>query len=273
MTLRLRLVFLLFCLVMLGAGAAVAAAQSSMADFGLEESDLKAGIVDSLAYGNVPAYPDKKLFKAASPSVQAAFVKNTLGWIQAYTESAAFKADYEKKRKSAKPSPPKSKGSPDEQYAKYLAEQRKGIENMKKEAAKMPPDMQKQMLEAVKQMEANAEQSAGNPQMAAMMKQGYGMSAASEQKDYENRLAAWEKKYPSDSRVLIAERLNQFLELTKDIPFQAKLVPNGYGKMKFADPRYEAKPSQWKQCYRAGREPVQAARAFALEWLSWIEKK
>jgi hypothetical protein len=272
MRLRLNLVSLSL-LIMLGAGGAVVLAQTSPADFGLNENDLKPRIANSLVYGNVPAYPDKKSFKAASPSVQAAFVKTAMGWAKAYTETDAFKADYSKQRASAKPNPPKSKGTPDEQYAKYLAEQRQGIENMKKNAAKMSPEMQKQMQVTIKQLEANIDQSAKNPQMEAMMKQGFGQTALDDQKDYQDRLAAWEKKYPADPQALIASRLHQFLDLSKDIPFDAKLVPNGYGKMKFADPRFEAKPDQWKLCYRAGREPVQAARAFALDWLSQIEKK
>jgi len=244
-----------------------------MADFGLRESEFKQGLVNSLTYGNIPVYPNTKLFKAASPAVQAAFVKNTLNWVKAYTESAAFKGDYDKRRESAKPSPPKSKGTPDEQYAKYLAEQRKSLEEMKQNIAKMSPDMQKQMAGTVKQMEASVERSAKDPQMAAMMRQGYAQNAVSEQKDYQDQLAAWGKKYPGDPRMLIASRLHQFLDLSQNIPFDAKLVPGGGGKMKFADAQYEAKPNQWKLCYRAGRQPVEAARAFAVEWLRQIEKK
>jgi hypothetical protein len=73
--------------------------------------------------------------------------------------------------------------------------------------------------------------------------------------------------------VLIAARLHQFLELSQDSAFDAKLVPKGGGKMKFADPQYETKSNQWKLCYRVGREPVQAARSFAIEWLRQIEGK
>lgn len=262
----------LFCLGMLGTGSAIVFAQNSMADFGLKESELKQRMVNSLANGYIPAYPDKKSFKAAVPSVQAAFVKDTLSWVKTYTESQAFKADYAKQRESAKPSAPKSKGSVDEQYAKYLAEQRQGIETMKKSVAQMPPDMQKQMQATIKEMEANAERTAKDQQMAAMMKQGIQQTAVSDQKDYQDRLGAWEKKYPADPRVLIAARLHQFLELSQSVDFGAKLVPRD-GRMKFADPQYEAKSSEWKLCYRAGREPVQAARVFAQEWLSSIEKK
>jgi len=247
MRLRLNLV-LRFCLVMLGTGVAIVLAQSSLADFGLKENELKQRIVNSLANGNIPVYPEKKLFKAASPAAQAAFVKNTLGWVKAYSESAAFKADYDKQRASAKPPLPKSNGTPDEQFAKYLVEQRQSVETMKKNVAKMSPDMQKQMEGTVKQMEAMVERSAKDPQTAAIMKQGFEKTNISEQKDYQERLATWEKKYPADSRLLIAARFHQFLELSQNIAYDAKLVPGSGGKMKFADPQYEAKSSQWKLC-------------------------
>lgn len=269
---RLNLV-LLFCLVMLGAGVAIVLAQSSLADFGLKENELKQRIVNSLANGNIPVYPDKKLFKAASPAVQAAFVKNTLGWVRAYSESGAFKADYDKQRESAKPVLPKSKGTPDEQFAKYLVEQRQSLETMKKTVAKMSPDMQKQMESTVKQLEASVERTAKDPQTAAIMKKSYEQTAISEQKDYQDRMALWEKKYPADPRALIAARLHQFLEVSQNIAFDAKLAPGSSGRMKFADPQYEAKSSQWKLCYRAGREPVGTARAFAIAWLRQIEAK
>jgi hypothetical protein len=261
-------------LVMFGAWRAIALAQDSMADFGLKANTLEERIVESLVQGYVPAYPDKKIFKTASPSVQAAFVKNTLGWFKSYTETGAFKMDYEKQRESAKPSPPVSKGTPDEQYAKFLAEQRRSLETTKQDVAKMPPDMQKQMQSALKQMEANIESMAKDPQMAAMMKENYERESISDQKNYQDRLATWEKKYPVDPQVLIAARLRQFLDVSQNIPFDAELAPSPQGKlMKFADPMYEAQSAQWKLCYRAGREPVNAARAFVGEWLSQIEKK
>jgi len=271
---RLRANFsFLSCLLTLLAGVATVLAQSSLADFGVKESELKERMVNALIYGNIPVYPDRKSFKAASPAGQAAFVKNALGWVKTYTESAGFKADYEKQRASAKPAPPKSKGTADEQYAKYLAEQRQGVENMKKAAAQMSPDMQKQMEGTIKQLEANAERSAKDPQMVAMMKQSFEQSNMNDQKDFQNRLAKYEKEYPADPRLLIASRLHQFLELSQDVAFDAKLVPSAGGRMRFADPQYEAKSSQWKMCYRAGREPVQAAQAFATQWLHQIEGK
>jgi hypothetical protein len=42
--------------------------------------------------------------------------------------------------------------------------------------------------------------------------------------------------------------------------------------MVFADEKLEAKPAEWKLCFRAGKEATGAARAFAEGWLAELEK-
>lgn len=264
---------LVLALAIVAVGTAIVAVQSGLADFGMNENQLKSRLARAVVDGYIPMYPNAKLFHAATPAVRAAFVKNALAWMKAYTESPAFKADYDKQRADAKPAPSKSQGTPDEQFAKYLAEQRQSVAEMKKNVAQMPPDLQKQMQATVQQMEASVERTAKDPQMSAMMKQGFIQQAESDNKTYEKDIANYETKFPADPRVLIASRLHKFLDLSKDVAFDAKLVPGGNGKMKFADAQYEAKPDKWKLCYRAGKEPVEAARAFVADWLRQIEKK
>jgi hypothetical protein len=261
------------CTALIAVGTATVLAQSGPADFGIREADLKSNIVSALVYGNVPVYPNRKAFNTASPAIRAAFARNALVLIKAYTESAAFQADYAKQRASAKPSSPASKGSSEEQYAKQLADQQKSLSEMKANVAKMSPDMQKQMAPVVKQLEESIARQSKDPQMAAMMKQGYSIQATENQKSYQQQLVKYEEKYPADPKVLIANRLRQFLELTNTMPWNAKLVPGYGGKMKFADPQLESKSSEWKMCFRAGKEPVDAARAFAAEWLNQLAKK
>ena len=260
-------------LAFLAAATLALVAQSSLADFGLDPGQLKSQIAGAFIYGNLPGYPSRRAFNAASPSVRAAFVRNALSFVKSYTESAGFQADYARQRAAAKPSQAASKGSPDDQLAKYFADQRQSVANMKKSVAQMPPDMQKQMAETVKQMEASIDKQQKDPQMVAMLKQQFALSAVGDQKNYQQQLTAYDQKYPADPRVLIAKRLREFLDLTRDIRFDAKLVPAGGGQMRFADPQYESKSDQWKLCYRAGKEPVEAARAFAQEWLNQLAKK
>jgi len=66
--------------------------------------------------------------------------------------------------------------------------------------------------------------------------------------------------------VTIRRRLEAFLEMSKTVDFDATL--NG---RQFANPDYEAKPSEWKMCFRAGREATQAAREEAESWLKDLD--
>lgn len=260
-------------LAVVAVGTAILGAQSRLTDFGLNVSELKTQIVDSLAHGFVPAYPSRKAYHAASAATQVAFVRDAFAWLKAYTETPAFKADYEKRRAAAKPEPPPSKGTPDEQFAQYQADQRKQLEDTRKNINQMSPDMQKQMQPVLQQMADSIDQVAKNPQMVAMLKQGYAQQAETDRKQYEKELAEYNNRYPADPRALIATRLREFLDESKDVDYDAKLVESGGGRMRFADEQYESKPDRWKMYYRAGKEPTEAARAFAADWLRQLEAK
>ena len=194
-----------------GAGAVVLVAQSGLLSFGVPVDRIKPAVVDSFADGMIPAYPNAKAYRAATIPARVAFVKQGMAWVKAYTESPAFKADYEKHRENAKPEAAQSKGSPDDQYNKMLADQRKQLEDFKKSIASMTPDMQKSMQPVLQQMEAQIEKTSKDPQIAAMMKQSIAQSAAGDQEQAQKDMADWEKRYPADPNVLIARRLHQFL--------------------------------------------------------------
>lgn len=69
-------------------------------------------------------------------------------------------------------------------------------------------------------------------------------------------------RYPADPQKLIRQRLEEFLDVSGSVDFEARLN----GRM-FANPEYERKDDKWKMCYRAGREVVAAARVEAQTWL------
>lgn len=76
-----------------------------------------------------------------------------------------------------------------------------------------------------------------------------------------------EDRYPADPNKLIKKRLEEFLEVSGSVDFDARLN----GRM-FANPEYESKSDKWKMCYRAGKEVVAAARDEAQKWLKELEK-
>lgn len=69
-----------------------------------------------------------------------------------------------------------------------------------------------------------------------------------------------------DPKAQLAKRLEAFLAATADVDFAAATRQSGGLKM-FEKPEYESKPSEWKMCYRAGKETTEALRAFAQGWL------
>jgi len=83
-------------------------------------------------------------------------------------------------------------------------------------------------------------------------------------------MVEFEKTYPADSRALVAMRLRHFLDVTKDIDFTAQLVDKGKTRV-FASEALEARPAEWKMCFRAGKPATDAARAFAQKWLNDLQ--
>ncbi|HET7437845.1 MAG TPA: hypothetical protein VFN10_24280 [Thermoanaerobaculia bacterium] len=89
-------------------------------------------------------------------------------------------------------------------------------------------------------------------------------------KQYAADLAQWNQDYPANSKVLLAQRLREFLEVSANVDYNAKLVRSG-SKMRFANENYESESGEWKLCYRAGKAPVEKARAFAKAWLAELK--
>ncbi|HEY1022422.1 MAG TPA: hypothetical protein VGE06_08905, partial [Flavisolibacter sp.] len=87
---------------------------------------------------------------------------------------------------------------------------------------------------------------------------------------YREDLKRWEADYPVSIKALLKQRLTQFLQQTASIDYAARLVPSGR-KMVFADPALEAKDPFWKACFRSGKRTVDAARAFAQQWLAELK--
>jgi hypothetical protein len=83
---------------------------------------------------------------------------------------------------------------------------------------------------------------------------------------YKEDLKRWEAEYPAAFNTLLKKKLQEFLQLTSGIDYNAKLERYGT-KMIFSDPALEAKDEFWKACFRAGKPTVDAAREFAQQWL------
>lgn len=233
-----------------------------LSDLKISKKDAASETVQSIVGGHVNTWRVRSVFKTASPAMRAALVEQTLVWTKAYVNSPQFAKDYAAYREQAKPQPAERTMTVDEELAKRkkerdadLAESKKRIAEMPAEYRKMAEDGYKAAAEAMKQMDT--------PEFRKMERQGIEMQRKQEDENYREQLARWEEQYPADPNELVKTRLEQFLDATDDVDFDAKL--NG---RKFANAQYERKPDTWKLAYRAGKEPVEKARAFAEKWLA-----
>jgi hypothetical protein len=249
----------------------VVVAQNVFATLGMQEATARQDIVYAFISGNVNVYPAAKAFKAAAPAARAALVKGVFDWARAYTDSPAYKAQYERERANSAPQAPKPK-TVDQELARMKAEQQKALEEMKKNLAQMPASVRPQLEATIKQQEAEEAKRNADPKYAAMMRQMVEMQIADEQKQYQDSLARHDQRYPADPKVLIAARLRKFLDVSRDVDFGAALVPGPGGRQRFANAAYEAKPAEWKLCYRAGKEATAAGRDAAQAWLAVLPK-
>ena len=254
---------------LVGASLAIATAtlvaQTVLTRVGLSEADARQMFGEALVGVASPGAAAKP-FLALSPSARAAVVTDAVGWARIYVNSAAFKKAWAEKRDQNKPDAPALTGSAADDLKKQNADQQKQIDDLRKTIAQLPADQQKQMQAVVDQMVAQMNEAAKDPKYQALMQQGAEANRAGKQKQYQDALAEWQRDYPADPNVAVARRLREFLTMSADVNFDAKLVTRS-GVKTFADPALEGKPDAWKICFRAGREATTAARAAAQAWL------
>lgn len=250
---------------------AAQAGSEALTKLGLTAASAKTDVLETLATGS--AYNDTafKAFKALAPAARASIVKSGLAWIKSYVATPEFAAAYAKLREGEKPQPPDAVPSAEEQLKKQKDDFEKQVAEMQKSMAGLDAATRKSMEETIKQMRAQFEKMEKDPQQNEMYAQMVQMQRDENKKQYAEQLRVWEEQYPSDPRRLIQNRIREFLEVSADVDYTAKLVASGK-LQRFAEANYEEKPAAWKLCFRAGKEATDAARAFAQAWLSELEK-
>lgn len=248
--------------------AAALAAATLPAGWKVSEADARGHALDSLAGGQFNYWAFKAGWTATPASARAALVQGGLEWVKAYAASPQFAQAYAARRAETKPQPTVPSMTVDQELAAERAQQQKDLDEYKAQIKSMPPDMQKAMQDMAKMMEQQQKQYAADAQMQAMIRQGKEMERAARKQSDAESLAQWQKDWPVDPKPLIAARLRAFLTACADVDHSAKTIHDpAIDKLRFAETRYEMKPAEWKYCYRAGKAPVDAARAFATAWL------
>lgn len=240
---------------------------------GITGDDVRDNIWMSLAGGGF-SYPSVAGLKQVAADDRAGVAREIVAFAKSYAATEEFKAKYLEYRETHKPTPPEPPKSMAQQQKERQEAQAKNSKDMDAVLKALPPDQQaklRQTMEAVqKQMQALEKQDNGqfNQKVDEMNRQAH--EAAMQ--EYQQKLAKWQQDYPEENpRKMIKQWLTKFLDVSKDVDFNAKLKPGPGRKLLFDNPGYEAKSSEWKMCYRAGKEVVAAGRLAAQQWLGELK--
>jgi hypothetical protein len=240
---------------------------------GIPEEFAKDCIWSSFS-GMYLSHPGGAKLNQVSTSERTTTTREIASYAKSYTKSEEFKTKYLEYRDNRKPSPPEKPKSMSEQKKEQKEQMTKSIKETEAAMKSIPADQQEMMKgvinmykEQLKSLD-DPNNTMFGPEMEKMQTQGYEMQV----QEYKGELAKWEKENPSTPDVMVKRWLTEFLEVSKDVDFKAVLIPGDGGKKYFAKTEYERKPENWKMCFRAGKETVDAGRTFAKQWLGELDK-
>lgn len=249
--------------------AAVAVAQNHLATLGISEGRAREAVFDSFMAGEVSIAGKPEAFLALPPQARVAMVNFAMNLARTFVESDDFKRRYADHREANGPDPLPEEQTADDIFKKQRAGFENQVNEMKKLFDQITPE-QRATLEAgwadMRRQLDEMEKGERRTQIEGLLKQ---------QRDEQVRqrdlaMQELDKRYPADPRALVAMHLRRFLDVTKDVAYDAALVEKDKKKV-FADPALEARRAEWKMAFRAGKPATDAARTFAQKWLSDLQ--
>jgi len=262
---------ILATITLVGVITVAAASQDHLGTLGISEGRAREAIFDSFIANTVSLAGKPTAFIAMSPQARVGLVSFALTTARTFAESADFKKRYADHREANGPDPLAEEQTVEQIFAKERANFEAQVEGMRKLFDQITPEQ----IATLEQGWAEMRQRFDEMQKGDRRKEIEAM--LKEQRDEEVRahdeaMKELEKNYPADPRALVALRLRHFLDVTKDVAFDARLVDKDKKKV-FADAELEARPAEWKLCFRAGKPATDTARAFARKWLSDLQSQ
>jgi hypothetical protein len=249
-------------------------AAMTLQSLGIPDQIAKESIWNSFS-GEFMALPPMAGLKKLARGDRAAAIREIASFARRYTESEDFTKIYLQYREDRKPQPPEAPKSADETQKEMRQNMKSAIQEMEKSMGSIPADQRQMMTETIDNMKQQLKEMESNQdkETAAMMDnlsaQAHKEALAAHKRDLEQ----WEKEYPMTPAPMIRSWLKKFLEVSGSVDFNAQVQKDDNGMFYFVKSEYERKPSDWKMCYRAGKEAVDAGRAFATEWLAALAQK
>lgn len=263
---RCCVVITLVSVILLGGAAA---AQDHLATLGITAGRAREAVFDSFVADTISLAGESAVFKKASSTARVAMVNFALVLARTFVESDDFSRRYADHREANGPDPLPEEPSVDA----ILATQRAGFEDqvgqMRKLFDQITPEQRATLEAGWKDMREQMTAMETGPRRAELEKAIREQHAA-RVREREEALKQLDAVWPAEARALVASRLRRFLDVSRDIAYDAKLIDKD-GKKVFADAVFEARPKEWKLCFRAGKPATDAARAFAQRWLTELQ--
>jgi hypothetical protein len=239
-------------------------------ELGLSRQDANHGISTSFMQGHFYYYSAKNA-KNIAVGNRAAVVKELGAYAKEYVNSDAFKKEYMQERESRKPAAPKPAKTMDEVRKEQVETMQTAIKNIEPLLKMDNPEIRKGAKEGLEQFQKQLKDLENpNSELVKMLADGERLTFENNTANYKENMAKWERDYPANQLLLVKRRLQQFLDVTANVDYNAELKEQ-YGKKRFVNPSYESKGREWKQAFRAGKDATEAARAFAQEWIKEIK--
>jgi hypothetical protein len=247
-----------------------AATQDHIAALGITQTRAKEAIFDSFMANTLSLAGKADVFKAATPQMRAAMVTAIATLGRAFVESADFKQRYADHREANGPDPLPAEQTVEQIYKKQRDDYEQQVAGIRAMYDQITPEQRKTLEIGFDEMRAKFDviEKEGRAELEASLKSQRGPLVQA----HDQAMKEFEKVFPADSKLLVANRLRRFLDLSRDVDFTAQLTDRN-GKKVFADPTLEARPAEWKMLFRAGKPATDAARAFAQKWLAELEGK
>lgn len=237
---------------------------------GISKSDADSRIVKSILEGSLNEYGLSKAKNVALGN-RAAVANDLLSYVKKRLASPAFLQEYNALRERHKPKLIVTK-TPDEFHKEQIAYSKKSLAEAEDNAKKNKTESLKELYaKMVVEAQAKLKQVENpNNEIAKNYRQRFAEYASTDKEINDGQLARWESKYPANPNHFIKKRLEQFLQESADIDFDAETYTKG-GTRYFTNRAYQSKSHYWKMGFRAGKEVVTTARAFASQWISEIK--
>lgn len=243
-----------------------------LAQFKVSEDDVKSSVLYNIT-GLSYYIPNVKVLKSLALNDRAEMVELIGIRIKEYVNTQEFINKYNEFRETRKPNEPEKPKYSEELKEEQKASLSNSIKEMEANMKNLQADQKPMFEEVINQLKQqlkdidDPEKSFYTPQTDNIIKQNYDQQL----ENYAVDLKMWNEDFPvNNPKPLIKKWLDRFLSNSKDIDFNAQLntVKN---KQVFVNPEYERKDPQWKLYFRAGKEPVEAARKFASVWISELK--